>query len=411
MNTVLIIGYVWPEPNSSAAGTRMLQLITSFKQQQWEVIFASPASETPHMIDLEALQVKKQSIQPNDSSFDTFITQLKPNIVVFDRFMMEEQFGWRISQQLPNALKILNTEDLHSLRKTRHEALKKEIPFTPALLKNSTIAKREIASIYRCDINLMISSFEMDLLQNEFGIPKEILFHLPFLYEEISSSKSNSWVPLEERKHFVHIGNFRHAPNWDVTLYLKQKIWPLIRKKLPQAELHIYGSYPSEKVSQLHNPKEGFLIKGWADNAHQIMSNAKICLSPLRFGAGIKGKFTEAMLCGTPSITTTIGAEGMHHNLSWNGIIANTEDEIVTAAVTLYKDKELWPKSQQNGIQIINNLYDKKKFLPNLFKHIEYTQEHLQSLRTQNFIGAMLQHHSHRSTEFMSRWIEEKNKS
>ncbi|MBL4798292.1 MAG: glycosyltransferase, partial [Oleispira sp.] len=40
---VLIIGYVWPEPNSSAAGSRMMQLISAMRGQDWQVTFASPA--------------------------------------------------------------------------------------------------------------------------------------------------------------------------------------------------------------------------------------------------------------------------------------------------------------------------------------------------------------------------------
>ena len=45
--------------------------------------------------------------------------------MLFDRFMMEEQFGWRVAENCPNALRILDTEDLHFLRKTRHQQLKK----------------------------------------------------------------------------------------------------------------------------------------------------------------------------------------------------------------------------------------------------------------------------------------------
>ncbi|HBW97065.1 MAG TPA: glycosyltransferase, partial [Pseudoalteromonas sp.] len=43
MKKVLVIGYVWPEPNSSAAGTHMMSLLNAFKAQNWQVEFATPA--------------------------------------------------------------------------------------------------------------------------------------------------------------------------------------------------------------------------------------------------------------------------------------------------------------------------------------------------------------------------------
>jgi hypothetical protein len=39
--------------------------------------------------------------------------------------------------------------------------------------------------------------------------------------------------------------------------------------------------------------------KGRAPNANDVVGKARVVLAPLRFGAGIKGKLLEAMLCGT----------------------------------------------------------------------------------------------------------------
>ncbi len=36
-------------------------------------------------------------------------------------------------------------------------------------------------------------------------------------------------------------------------------------------------------------------------------------MAPLPFGAGLKGKFIDAMTQGTPNVTTAVGAEGMLH--------------------------------------------------------------------------------------------------
>ena len=126
---------------------------------------------------------------------------------------------------------------------------------------------------------------------------------------------------------------------------------------------------------------------------------------------GIKGKLAEAMLCGTPSVTTSVGAEGMHNDLPWNGFVAKDIADFITKSVTLYSDGKLWNESQQNGIAIINQLYDKEKLSPVFRKKIIELASNLKAHRTQNFMGSILQYQTLRSTKYMSKWIEAKNKT
>jgi len=162
------------------------------------------------------------------------------------------------------------------------------------------------------------------------------------------------------RQHFITIGNFFHAPNYSSVLYLKETIWPLIRKQLPKAELHIYGAYASQKVSQLHNEAEDFLIKGFVKDVNQVMQQAKVCVTPLQFGAGLKGKLVDAMQNGTPCVTTSIGAEGMYGSLEPNGFVDDNPEEFANKAVELYINKALWQEKQQNGFTIINKRFSKR---------------------------------------------------
>src|SRR5690625_7127154 len=94
------------------------------------------------------------------------------------------------------------------------------------------------------------------------------------------------------------------------------EIWPFIRKHVPDSRFHIIGSYPSQRVLQLHNEREGLLVHGRAGSAQEVVQKAKVLLAPLRFGAGLKGKLLDAMRWGTPTVTTEIGAEGM----AWKGL-------------------------------------------------------------------------------------------
>ena len=403
---LLILGFVWPEPNSSAAGGRMMQLISMFQKQGFAITFASPAQDSEYMESLIDFGVEKVSIELNNTSFDFFVNELQPDLVLFDRFMMEEQFGWRVAENCPKAIRILDTEDLHCLRLARQNAFKAKRNFDISAIALEDVAKREIASILRSDLSLMVSQYEIEVLQSLFKIDASLLYYLPLLVDSFEFNSS----PFRQRENFVFIGNFLHEPNWNAVQYLKETIWPSIRKTLPTAVLEIYGAYPSQKVFQLHNVQEGFLIKGRAENAKEVISNARVVLAPLRFGAGIKGKLLETMEYGTPSVTTSIGAESMQADLDWNGSIQDDPQQFADVAVQLYQDEEFWNKSQQNGFEIIKQRYLTALFENAFSEHLSNLLLQLDHHRKNNFIGQMLYHHTLQSTKYMSRWIEEKNR-
>ena len=408
--SLLIIGAVWVEPNSSAAGKRMLQLIAQFLERDYKITFASASQKNEKAIDLTSLGINAVAIQLNNASFDVFVKELNPTIVLFDRFMMEEQFGWRVAENCPKALRILDTEDLHCLRKTRALCLKQQVPFSIDELLKQDITKREIAAILRCDLSILISTFEMELLKNTFQIAENILMYLPFLFDEITEIQQKKWLSFEDREHFVFIGNFFHKPNIDAVLTLRNKIWTAIRKQLPKVEIHIYGAYVNQQIQELHNKKEGFIVKGFAEDANEVVEKAKVVLAPLNYGAGIKGKLTEAMLCGTPSVTTTIGVEGMAGDFPWNGFVVDDFSNFALKSAELYTNKPFWEQAQLNGIDIINSIYSKEKNGHLFFSKIEDIQTNLEKHRTTNFLGSLLQHQTLQATRYMSKWIEEKNK-
>ena len=406
MKKLLIIGFVWPEPQSSAAGGRMLQLISIFKELDYEITFASTALNLDYSENLSLLDIKTAQIHLNDVSFDVFCKNLNPTAVLFDRFLTEEQFGWRVAEVCPAALRILDTEDLHSLRLTRQKAIKEGKIFCTDDLLQSDVAKREIASIYRCDLSLMVSEFEMDLLKNVFCVPAFLIYYLPIFADEIIVND----IDFDKRQDFVFIGNFLHEPNFDAIKYLYDHIWDGIHKRLPAAKMNVYGAYPMQKVLQMNNPKKNFYVHGRAENAKDVIEKAKVLLAPLRFGAGIKGKLLEAMQFGTPTITTLVGAESMNGNLQWNGFICESEHDIIEKSVQLYSNETIWQKARKNGYEILENRYQKALFDSDFKDKILHVEQDYLQLRTKNFTGTLLLHHTANSTKYMSKWIEEKSK-
>jgi glycosyltransferase involved in cell wall biosynthesis len=319
--------------------------------------------------------------------------------------MTEEQFGWRVAEHLPKTIRILDTEDLHFLRQARAESIKKNEP----LNLHTTLAKREIAAILRADLSLIISSFEMELLIQKFKIDPQLLCYLP-IGMTLTPENLTSIKPFDARKDFVFIGNFRHEPNWDAVLHLKKDLWPDLRLALPEANLHIYGAYPSQKVMDLHQPKTGFLVHGRAESATTVIAEARVMLAPLRFGAGIKGKLLEAMAQGTPSITSPIGAEGLSFNKLWNGEVALKPDDFIAASIAAYQQKSLWESYQKHGFDLLKKHFNDQNLAIGFNTRIQDLLQNFEQYRQQNFMGSLLCHHTALSTKYMALWIAAKNK-
>ncbi len=388
----------------------MLQLLHFFLAENYNITFATTASQSQHAFDLKTLGIETAKIELNNTSFDDFLKKIQPEIVLFDRFMIEEQYGWRVDAICPEAIKILDTEDLHFLRNARRKALRTKTDLNKLML-NSDVAKREIASIYRCDLSLIISKIEMDLLTSIFKIPAEVIEYLPYLLDTEEIEKVAHSPSFQERQDFMFIGNFLHEPNWQTTLHLKQKIWPKIKQKLPEAKLHIYGAYASDKVYQLQNKKEGFVVHGRADTVDEVMQNHRILLAPIQFGAGLKGKMVDAMQNGLVSVTTPIGAEGISENHRWNGFICTSDDEIIDKAIQIYHDEEEWISRQKLGKAILKDKFSALNFTAAFQEKLIALKKNLTEHRSKNFIGTMLKFHNNRSTYFMSKFIEEKEKN
>ncbi len=388
----------------------MLQLLHFFLAENYNITFATTATQSQHAFDLKTLGIETTKIELNNTSFDDFLKKIQPEIVLFDRFMIEEQYGWRVDAICPEAIKILDTEDLHFLRNARKKALRTKTDLNKLML-NSDVAKREIASIYRCDLSLIISKIEMDLLTSIFKIPAEVIEYLPYLLDTEEIEKVAHSPSFQERQDFMFIGNFLHEPNWQTTLHLKQKIWPKIKQKLPEAKLHIYGAYASDKVYQLQNKKEGFVVHGRADTVDEVMQNHRILLAPIQFGAGLKGKMVDAMQNGLVSVTTPIGAEGISEDHRWNGFICTSDDEIIDKAIQIYHDEEEWISRQKLGKAILKAKFSALNFTAAFQEKLIALKKNLTEHRSKNFIGTMLKFHNNRSTYFMSKFIEEKEKN
>jgi O-antigen biosynthesis protein len=365
--------------------------------------------------------------------FEEALMKLRPTVVMFDRFLAEEAFSFRVRAVCPEALRVLDMQDVHALRRERERIVTSSSSSSSSrnTIVDSINAKpcamdgdfsREISAIYRSDLTFVCSQVEMEILQNVCGIDREKLVLAPF-FETIDEKRGHceeTIVPFKKRKDFfVSIGTFNHAPNVDGLRYLKNDIWPLIRKKLGTGvQFHAYGASCLPKhMDELNDEKNGFFIKGFCEDISTTLGEAKILLAPLRFGAGIKGKVIEAFKYGTPVITTPIGSEGIgvpskysdnsYSEYKWGGTFdCVTPEAFANAAVESFTNEALWTEQSMRAFELRKTLFDKEKTIPPILDAIEKKRENLDAVRKEDFIGQAFWHQSNRSTDFFSRWIE-----
>lgn len=409
MRKIFIIGYVWPEPTASAAGIRMLQLIRFFREQDYEVHFGTQAMVAANAFDLGKMGVHLHAVEVNDDGFNDLVKSMQPDVVLFDRYMIEEQFSWRVAENCPDAIRILDTEDLHFLRKFRQGSgggSKEEIQ---GLLQDS-LAKREVASIYRSDLSLIISEAEMELLEQVFRVPGTQLVYHP-LFAEDSLLKNREDLPAyEDRRDMMFIGNFLHEPNADAIKVLEGGVWKAVRKALPEVNLHIYGAYMPESRQGSSASENGMIFHGRATDVDQVMQKARLCLAPLRFGAGLKGKLIRAMENGLPSVTTPVGAEGIAGNMEWAGAIAELPTSFIDSVLSLYQDKVSWSRAVNNGFEIIDRRFLRAPFEKVFLQRINALYIDIQAHRGANFTGQMLMDQRNMAARYLSKYIMAKNR-
>jgi glycosyltransferase involved in cell wall biosynthesis len=125
----------------------------------------------------------------------------------------------------------------------------------------------------------------------------------------------NIVVPLARRraardKHLIFIGGFRHAPNVDAVLWFVREVFPVVRARLPDVQFSIIGSHASAAIQELH-AAPGVRVVGFVEDTSAWLDKAAVSIAPLRYGAGMKGKVTEALSAGIPVVATAVGAQGL----------------------------------------------------------------------------------------------------
>jgi glycosyltransferase involved in cell wall biosynthesis len=156
-------------------------------------------------------------------------------------------------------------------------------------------------------------------------------------------------TPVERREGLLFVGGFEHPPNSDAALSLVQEVMPLVWREL-EIGVGIVGADPPSEIEALASPLVD--VKGWVPDLDPLLDSARALVAPLTYGAGLKGKVTQALAVGLPVVTTPVGAEGLDAIDGKHMLIGETPEELAERVLRVVRDDELWRRLSAAGQEL-----------------------------------------------------------
>ena len=353
---ILYIDHYIPEYDKDAGSLLVYYLLSSLSYMDHKVTFwPDNLNKTePYATNL---QQKGVEVIYNHNNFQSFIKKHGNDfqICITTRAHIAPKYIELLKKHAPECKIIYDTVDLHFIREFREASLKQDS--SKHLLAQKT-KDLELEIFQKSDIVITKSLEEAHFLLNEdpqLNVSIIPTFDLP----------PKEFPPYEERKDLLFLGGFQHPPNVDSLEYLIKDLFPKIREKIPDVQLYVIGSNPTQEIIDMCSKVEGTIFLGYVKEIDPYLKKCRLLLAPLRFGAGVKGKITQSLAYGLVVITTPVGSEGIS-NENNKLLISNSNNEFVDNSISIYNDKELWTALSLNSIK-----YSQENFSP------EYIQDTL----------------------------------
>lgn len=269
------------------------------------------------------------------------------SLVILSRAQVARRWMEAVREHAPAARVVFDTVDLHWLREARQAAVASEASSDGRSLPPKVTAMRELelALIRRADATLVVTEDEKAHVLAD--VPESIVRVVPNVHEP-----RETVPPLEGRSGLVFVGGFEHPPNLDGALTLVNEVMPLVWREIPDVPVKIVGGDAPAAVRALAS--ERVEVPGWVPDLDSVLDSARALVAPLTFGAGLKGKVTQALAHGLPVVTTPIGAEGLDAADGEHMLIGETPGQLAERVVRVLRDDELWRDLSVAGRRLVH---------------------------------------------------------
>lgn len=352
-NKILYFAPHAPDPYSSG-GDRILKILNILKELNYEVhFFCNLAKNEKDLDNLEKMGV--YYYLPDEEYLMGSLKKLRKqnedfNYAIFSWYDMASQYLDVVKQIFPEIKTVMDTVDVHWKRESRGIELK-EIFDTDKFLERKEEEKR-VYSI--SDVVFVVTDNDKREVLSEIGQNNNVKI-LSNIHEETEGKLGGNDI--------IFIGSFEHTPNItaakaSIKIYNKFLETEVYKNLSIKPKLYIVGKGPPEEIVEMCDQKNSFSL-GKVENLNKLYDDIKVSISPLTWGAGIKGKICDAASRGKIILTSDIGNEGINLIDGSSGFIANKEEDFVEKLIKIYSAENI-ESIAKKGKQIVQSLVSKK---------------------------------------------------
>ncbi|HOP79774.1 MAG TPA: glycosyltransferase, partial [Armatimonadota bacterium] len=350
--SVLVVDPFLPFFDQASGSLRLFQMLKILKQLGFHVTFIArnPLQESKYRPILEDLGIEVYAGDPAAMkaagsrldgvppiSYEVLFSERQFQYAIINFWHVAEAYIPVIRQYSPKTQIIVDTVDIHFLREMREAELKKSLQMIKKALANK---RWEITTYRQADRLWVITEQDKQAVQDL--LPDMRIDIVPNIHSQVAAVKR-----FEETSDLLFVGSFKHPPNADAVRFFCKEVFPFVLERIPDAKLFVVGANPPADIQNLAS--ENVIVTGFVQDLSDYLLRARVSISPLRFGAGMKGKVGEALSWGLPVVTTSIGAEGMSLVHEQDALIADDPKSFAEQIIRLYKDRELWNRLSENG--------------------------------------------------------------
>ncbi|MBL8511864.1 MAG: glycosyltransferase, partial [Betaproteobacteria bacterium] len=348
---VLVIDACMLTPDQDSGSLRMFEMLGILRRMGCKVTFFADNLEyrQPYTQQIQDLGVEVL-YHPYHSYMTELLTQVAADFdaIVVSRVTVACKYVDLIRKVAPQARLIFDTVDLHFLRQERQAALTPD-PMLQAAA--SAMKQQELQIMAQSDITLVVSPVEQALLKDL--VPDVRVGIVSNIHETMPGPAG-----FAERKGILFIGGFRHPPNLDAINWYVENVLPILRQKQPGLVTTIIGSNAPPALEKF--AADDFVIAGFVPDVTPYYHQARLSISPLRYGAGVKGKVNLSMQYGVPVVATPMSVEGMFLTDGENVMVADSPEDFANAIIRAHSDAALWQKLARGGLENIEQHFSRR---------------------------------------------------